>query len=201
MLSRADVSGSPRALILMFHGGKDRSEEPVGSRSASWQRSLYMQRAIAPHAHEQDINVWLLRYTQRGWNGGRDRISDARWALDQVRSEHPGLPVTLLGHSMGGRVAVHVADDPQVQGVVGLAPWLPAGETIDALGGRHLLAAHGRRDRITSFKATAAYVERARSVAASAEMHDMGALGHYMLRGAADWNDIALTASLKVLAN
>lgn len=200
LLTRSDAPGSPRAVILMFHGGKDRSREPVGGRSASWLRSGAMQRAIAPAAHREGISVWLLRYAQRGWNGGHDRIADARWALEQVRAEHPDLPVTLLGHSMGGRVAVHVADDPQVQGVVGLAPWLPAGESIKALAGRHLLAAHGRRDRITSFKATAAYVERARTVAESAELRDMGPLGHYMLKGTADWNDVALSASLGVLA-
>ena len=37
------------------------------------------------------------------------------------------MPVVLLGHSMGGRTAVAVADDPSVVGVVALAPWLPAG--------------------------------------------------------------------------
>jgi predicted esterase len=201
ILTRSDAPGSPRALILMFHGGKDRSSEAVGGRSLSWQRSLAMQRAIAPHAHAEGISVWLLRYRQRGWNGGRDPIADARWALDQVRAEHSGVPLTLLGHSMGARVAVHVADDPQVQGVVGLAPWLPGGESINALAGRHLVVAHGRSDRITSFTATAAYVERARAVAASAEMHDMGPVGHYMLKGAAAWNAVAWSASLGVLAD
>ena len=53
------------------------------------------------------------------------------------------------------------------------------------LAGRTLRAAHGRRDRITSFRETARYVERARHVADSAELEDMGALGHYMLTGSA----------------
>ncbi|HXH79800.1 alpha/beta hydrolase [Nocardioides sp.] len=201
ILSKHDAPETTRGLILMFHGGKDRSKEDVDGRSLSWKRSLAMQRSIAPAAHEDDLSVWLLRYRQRGWNGGRDRIADARWALDQVRSEHPGVPITLLGHSMGARVAVHVADDPQVRGVVGLAPWLPGGESIDALAGRDLVVAHGRRDRITSFKATAAYVERARTVASSAEMHDMGPVGHYMLKGSAAWNAVALSASLGVLTD
>jgi hypothetical protein len=102
---------------------------------------------------------------------------------------------------MGARVAVHVADDPHVRGVVGLAPWLPGGENITALSGRRLVAAHGRRDRITSFRATAAYVERARTVASSAELRDMGQVGHYMLKGAAAWNAVALSAGLGVLAD
>ena len=200
ILSKHDAPDGPRALILMLHGGKDRSSAAVDGRSLSWQQSLFMQRAITSEAHQEGISVWLLRYRQRGWNGGRDRIADARWALDQARAEHPDIPFTLLGHSMGARVAVHVADDPQVEGVVGLAPWLPGGENINALRGRHLVVAHGRRDRITSFKATAAYVERAGAVAVSAEMRDMGPVGHYMLKGADAWNEVALSASLGVLA-
>ena len=199
-LTKHDAPGAPLALILMFHGGKDRSSELVGGRSASWQRSLAMQRSIAPAARRDDVGVWLLRYRERGWNGGRDRIADARWALEQVRDHHDDLPVVLLGHSMGARVAVHVADHPLVRGVVGLAPWFPGGENVRALADRHLVAAHGRRDRITSFKATAAYVERARAVTRTAQMQDMGPVGHYMLKGAAAWNDVALTQSLGVLA-
>lgn len=199
ILSRYDAPGDPRALILMLHGGTQRSIEPVGGRSASWQRSLFMQRAIAPAAERDQVSVWLLRYRERGWNGGPDRIADARWALDRARAAHPGLPITLLGHSMGARVAVHVADDPQVRGVVALAPWLPASESVAALTDRHLLAAHGRRDRITSFEATAAYVQRAGAVAASAELRDMGPLGHYMLKQSSSWNEVALTGCLGLL--
>ena len=33
-----------------------------------------------------------------------------------------------------------------------------------------------------------------------AEFRDMGPLGHYLLRGRAAWNDVALQASLRVLA-
>ena len=84
---------------------------------------------------------------------------------------------------MGARTAVHVADDPAVVGVVGLAPWLPADEPVTALAGRHLVAAHGRRDRITSFRATAAYVERARGRWRRLRCCTTWApVGHYLLR-------------------
>jgi predicted esterase len=199
-LTRRDAPGRPSAVILMLHGGQERSTAYVDGRSASWRRSRSMQRAIAPEAHRHGVSVWLLRYRERGWNGGAEPVADARWALDEVRAAHPEAPVTLLGHSMGARVAVHVADDPHVRGVVALAPWLPAHESVAALAGRHLLAAHGRRDRITSFTATAAYVERARVVAASAELRDMGPLGHYMLKGASSWNAVAIDSALGLLA-
>lgn len=198
-MTRYDAPGRPDAAILMLHGGTERSTATVDGRSASWRRSHAMQRSIARSATAAGSSVWLLRYRERGWNGGADRVADASWALDHLREELGDVPVSLLGHSMGARVAVHVAAHDSVVGVVALAPWLPPGERVDALSGKHLLAAHGRRDRITSFGATAAYVERARAVAAGAELRDMGPLGHYMLKNAAAWNEVALTGALALL--
>ncbi len=98
------------------------------------------------------VSTWLLRYRHRGWNGGDGPVEDARWALAEVRRELGELPVVLLGHSMGARTSVHAADHDSVVGVIGLAPWFPAGERVGGLAGRHLLAAHGRHDRITSYR-------------------------------------------------
>lgn len=194
-LSKSDPPGSASGVVLMLHGGKDRSAQVVDGRSLSWRRCLAMQRAISRPAHAAQAAVWLLRYRYRGWNGGAVPVADARWALDEVRREL-GVPVVLLGHSMGGRTAIQVADDPSVVGVVGLAPWFPPDDDVSRLAGRHLLAAHGRRDRITSYDATAAFVARARSVAASAEFKDMGPVGHYLMRRVAEWNRVAGAGSL-----
>ncbi|MEO5664111.1 MAG: alpha/beta fold hydrolase [Nocardioides sp.] len=198
-LTKLDVDGPPRAIILVLHGGKPRSHQPVDGRSASWRRAMWLQRDIASRAHAAGVGVWSLRYRERGWNGGADRIADARSALDAVRTAHGDVPVVLLGHSMGARVAVHAADDVSVVGVVGLAPWWSAEDPASTLAGRDLRAAHGRRDRITSFKETSRYVERARHVADSAELRDMGALGHYMLTGSATWHGVAVDSSLELL--
>jgi dienelactone hydrolase len=172
----------------------------VDNRSLSWRRSAAMQRDIARRAQEAGASVWLLRFTRRGWNGGADRVADARAALDDVRRRLGDVPVVLLGHSMGGRTAVHVADDPNVRGVVALAPWLPPGESVEALRGKTLYAAHGSRDRITSARASRDFVRRAATVAEAAEFTDMGPLGHYLLRGRREWNRVALELSLRVLA-
>lgn len=198
-LTRNDAPGTPRGVILMLHGGKEHSEEIVDAHSASWRRCAAMQRAISRRAHAAGASTWLVQYRQRGWNGGSGPVADARWALDEVRREFGEVPVVLLGHSMGGRTAVHVADDPSVTGVVGLAPWFPPGERVSALSGRHLLAAHGRSDKITSYRATGAYVDRARPLAASVELRDMGRVGHYMLRRIPTWNDVAVTGALALL--
>lgn len=198
-LTRLDAPGAARALILMLHGGKETSTRAVDGRSASWRRSAAMQRAISPRAHEAGVSTWLVRYRARGWNGGTGPVADARAALAEVRRELGDLPVVLLGHSMGARTAVHVADAPGVVGVVALAPWFPPGEPVRGLTGRHLVAAHGRRDHITSPRATRDYVERARQVAASAVFHDMGPVGHYMFKRVPAWNDLAVSASLALL--
>jgi predicted esterase len=193
------AGGGTSGVVLMLHGGKPRSEQLVDGRSASWRRVLALQRAITPRLAEAGVASALLRYRHRGWNDGQAPVEDARWALAEVRRDHGEVPVVLLGHSMGARTAVHVADDPRVLGVVGLAPWFPPDDPVGTLTGRELVAAHGRRDRITSYRATAAYVERARAVTRSVTFHDMGPVGHYLLRRVGAWNDLAAGASLAML--
>jgi dienelactone hydrolase len=189
-LTRLDVP-APRAVVLLLHGGKEQSTQPVDGRSASWRRMAALQRAITPELHEEGASTWLLRHRTRGWDGGAGKLEDARWALGEVRDSLGEVPVVLLGHSMGGRTAVHAAADRMVVGVVALAPWLPAGESVDALRGKPLRAAHGRRDTITSYAATRAFVDRANIAGADASLTGMGWVGHYLLCRIAHWNAFA----------
>jgi pimeloyl-ACP methyl ester carboxylesterase len=105
----------------------------------------------------------------------------------------------MVGHSMGGRTAVATADEPNVRGVVVLAPWLPEGEPVEPLAGRVFAAAHGRRDRITSADRTREFTERARAVTLAAEFRDMGPIGHYLLRRIAEWNRFAVDHATRIL--
>jgi predicted esterase len=191
-----------RGLVLMLHGGAEVAPEEIDDRSMAFRRTRWMRRSIAGRLARAGVGVAQLRFTIRGWAGASDvppPVADARAALARLRSEHAGLPVVLLGHSMGARAAVWAADEPGVVGVVGLAPWLPPDDPVEQLAGKHLVAAHGRRDRITNARATAAYVRRASEVAASARFVDMGPLGHYLITGVRRWNATAVTECLGVL--
>ena len=94
---------------------------------------------------------------------------------------------------------IHVACYPNVVGVVALAPWFQASDPVRTLSGRHLVAGHGSRDRITSARATRAYVDRASGVADSARFVDMGRLGHATLDRPGEWSGFALRSTLEVL--
>ncbi|MDT4989619.1 MAG: hypothetical protein QOI74_3713, partial [Micromonosporaceae bacterium] len=121
------------------------------------------------------------------------------WALDRLAARFPGAPVALVGHSMGGRAAVYAAGHPAVQAVVGLAPWIEQGDPHAQLAGRDLLVAHGEHDRITSATESAAWTQRARTVAASASFVSIHGDRHAMLRRASLWHSLGTSYVLAVL--
>jgi pimeloyl-ACP methyl ester carboxylesterase len=80
------------------------------------------------HRHEggHGMSVRILRYRYRCWDEPKlHPVQDARWALTQLYNQHPDASIVLLGHSMGGRAALRVADHPAVTAVCALAPWIP----------------------------------------------------------------------------
>jgi pimeloyl-ACP methyl ester carboxylesterase len=155
-----------------------------------------IHRRGAPHG----VAVWLLHYRYRGWNAPADDAAvDARWALERLRERHPGIPVVLLGHSMGARAAFHVADDAAVVAVCALAPWTEQGEPVAALARRTVLIAHGDRERMTDPAASRAFAARALGTARAVARFDVHGDGHAMLRRAADWTALVVGFCLGAL--
>ena len=194
------AEGSTRAVVLVLHGGKAVSREVSLPRHLSAVRMAPFARAVSRRAAPQGVATWRLQYRYRGWNAPEAApAADARWALAEVRRRHGDVPVVLLGHSMGGRTAVRVADDPAVRSVVTLGPWLPADEPVAPVRGTRLVVAHARRDRWTSAAASRAWWRRASTLTEQAVYIDVRRAGHFMLRRSTLWTSIATAFVLEGL--
>lgn len=178
----------PAAIALLLHGGQESSTAPVHSLRPAYLRMLPFARDLYRAGRDGGLGVWTMRYRVRGWNApDLDPVADARWALDQIHRAHPDVPVVLVGHSMGGRTALRVADDPAVTAICALAPWTPKGEPVAQLAGRTVLIAHGDLDRMTDPRLSYAYAERAKEVSDAVCRFDVRGDAHAMLRRAREW--------------
>ena len=156
------AAGETKAVALVLPGGKADSFEPAHVRQLAAVRMAPIARGLARRGGRHGLAVWIVRYRYRGWNGEQmSPVADTRWALEEVRRRHGEVPVVLVGHSMGGRVAVRAADDPSVRAVLGLAPWLPDGEPVEQVRDRVVLIAHGNIDTVTSPRAARRFAHRA----------------------------------------
>lgn len=179
----------PTGVALLLHGGRSRSHEPATRANLTYLRMVPFARDLARHGAGHGLRVAQLSYRHRGWNApDLDPVVDARWALDQLRPL--GVPVVLVGHSMGGRAALHAADDPSVLGVCALAPWTEPGEPVRQLAGKSLLIAHGDRERWTDPRLSYDYAVRAKTVTDDVCRFDVLGDGHAMLSRARDWTTL-----------
>lgn len=108
---------NPRAIIIGLHGMNDYSN--AFAMPGEWFAS-------------RGITLWA--YDQRGfggapgrglWAGAARMADDLNTMVALARKTHPGLPVYLLGESMGGAVAMRAftqPDPPHVDGVILAAP-------------------------------------------------------------------------------
>jgi pimeloyl-ACP methyl ester carboxylesterase len=149
----------PAGVVLVLHGGQVSSSHPVGRTDLAPARMIPIARRIAS-AGQGRLAVVRVRNRVRGWNGSSaDPLADARHALGIVRDRWGGIPVGVVGHSMGGRVALRLAEDPGVALVVGLAPWIDRSDAPLGRPGLPVLLMHGRADVVTSPRATRRYAE------------------------------------------
>lgn len=108
----------PEAILIALHGMSDYS------------RAFAMP---GPWLAERGITV--LAYDQRSfgagpdrgrWPGGNALRADLAAFVSVVRHNHPGVPVFVLGESMGGAVVLTALADGQLGGVAGVVLVAPA---------------------------------------------------------------------------
>jgi dienelactone hydrolase len=199
---RAVPSGAVRGVALLLHGGRQDDQRRVERKHASWWRMAILARSLSRTCGPAGVPVVLLRYQARGWNAGAGSepapVRDGRWALARLRETY-GVPVVLVGHSMGGRAACALADAEGVTGVVALAPWLPEGEPVGPAAGQRLVLAHGQLDRWTSPRASLLWSQRARQAGAQVARYDFGPVGHFMGTRVGQWNGLIRDVTLGLL--
>ena len=130
------VGPTDRAAVVCMNGGQRAEVEGTWSASLEW-----LVQRLAPRF--PGLAFAELRYRIKSWERLDWCIEDAQEAVRAV-----GAPrVLLLGFSMGGAVAISVADEPGVEEVLGLAPWIPDELDLAPLAGRRLTVIHGSLDR------------------------------------------------------
>jgi len=112
--------GPPRAVILALHGFNDYSQAFAGP-AAAWARE-----GIATYAYDQ--RGFGAAPGRGRWWGTEALAADALAASGILRRRYPGVPLYLLGESMGGAVAIVAVTGaaglpaPAVDGVILAAP-------------------------------------------------------------------------------
>jgi Alpha/beta hydrolase family len=139
----------PSGVAIVLHGGAARRRNTrVSPAQLSVLRMIPVAARIARASMCKLVVVRLLN-EQRGWGIDHTPVNDVEWALgDVARRFGAGLPVCLVGHSLGGRAALLSAGQPQVHGVVALAPWVALTDSVEGAHGTSIVIIHGDADRV-----------------------------------------------------
>lgn len=96
------TTGPPRAVILALHGYGDAGDLTFTRAAAAW-----TARGIAVFAPDQ--RGFGSNPSRQHWPGVDALAADARAHARALRRRYPDLPLTVVGHSMGGGVALVAA--------------------------------------------------------------------------------------------
>jgi len=177
--------------VLVLHGGSSASTRTTSSGQLAVLRMIPVAAAVRGALRGTNAEVRRHRFAVRGWNGpAASPVADLRQVLDDLAGVPRPPAVVLIGHSMGGRAALRVADHPLVTAVAGLAPWIPPEEPFIPLPGRRVLLVHAAADRVTSPAATWAYARQAAGPAAVTAI-ELRSGDHAMVRRARLWHRLA----------
>lgn len=100
------AAGTPRAAIQVNHGLAEHAERYARFAGAMAERGY----AVYAHDHRGHGATTAPGATRGSFgraDGGQQTILDVVAVHDLIAKEHPGLPVIVFGHSMGGLVAMN----------------------------------------------------------------------------------------------
>ncbi len=190
------MTSPPKAGVLVLPGGMPRSDAPTHLWQLAHVRMALLTGSLRRRLGD-DVEVRRVRYRVRGWNPDRlDALTDAKTALDRLAEFVGSGPIVLVGHSMGGRVAAHLAARDDVAAVAALAPWWPEDDADLIPPGRRLITMHGSADTWTDPVATHTQTVRAAARGVDARWVEFPRAGHYLLRDYGRWH--RLTADFAV---
>jgi pimeloyl-ACP methyl ester carboxylesterase len=130
------LTGDGEIAVVCVNGGQAAEVEGTWSASLEW-----LVRRLAPRSHR--FVFAEVRYRVKSWRRLDACAEDARAGVRATGAER----ALLFGFSMGGAVAISVADEPSVERVLGLAPWIPDHLSLEPLRGKRLDVVHGSLDR------------------------------------------------------
>jgi alpha-beta hydrolase superfamily lysophospholipase len=119
------AKGEPKAIMVALHGFN--MYHGYFDDPADW----WAEQGITTYAYDQ--RGFGASPDARIWGGSRAMAADARAVLKLVAARHPGVPVYLLGVSMGAAVAVLALSEtvePDLAGVILVAPGLWGGRSM-----------------------------------------------------------------------
>jgi acylglycerol lipase len=140
----------PRAIILGLHGLGDYSVNFLELPAP-----LFTAQGVALYAYDQrGFGAGPHRHL---WPGSATLADDATAVVRLLRARHPGVPILLLGESMGAAVALVAAgsaDPPPVDGYLLLAPGVRGRASMNAFA-RSVLEVAARTIPIVGFSGSA----------------------------------------------
>lgn len=198
-LIQTTVPQDPSGVVLVLHGGASRrGRAAVSPTQLSVLRMIPIAQRIGGSGWDR-LAVFRLLNSYRGWDTEHTPVQDVRWAVGQMRDRFGDLPISLVGHSLGGRAALLCADADGVRSVVALAPWVYPDDArgLD-VSGRRILFVHGARDRVAKPSSSAAV---AATMARSADVGYVTIADgkHAMLRHAGEFEKLATDFAVSTL--
>jgi alpha-beta hydrolase superfamily lysophospholipase len=104
------AEGPARAILMISHGLAEHSRRYISFAEAMAARGYHVYaHDHRGHGESEAADAPLGRFARR--NGIGHVVGDIAAVRDYATARHPGLPVILLGHSMGGLIALNAAED------------------------------------------------------------------------------------------